>query len=42
MLEKFLISIGLKQPGSVEQYVDETTTTVRPSSENRFANDEYM
>ena len=41
MLEKFLISIGLKQPSSVEQYIDESTTTVRPSSENRFANDEY-
>ena len=41
MLEKFLISIGLKQPNSVEQYIDESTTTVRPSSENRFANEEY-
>ena len=41
MLEKFLISIGLKQPSSVEQYIDESITTVRPSSENRFANDEY-
>tara|TARA_B100000686_G_scaffold31992_1_gene33419 strand:- start:1298 stop:1735 length:438 start_codon:yes stop_codon:yes gene_type:complete len=41
MLEKFLISIGLKQPSSIEQYIDESTTTVRPSSENRFANDEY-
>ena len=42
MLEKFLISIGLKQPSSVEQYIDESTTTVRPSSENRFTNeDEY-
>ena len=41
MLEKFLISIGLKQPSSVEQYIDESTTTVRPSSENRFANEEY-
>ena len=41
MLEKFLISIGLKQPSSVEHYEDETTTTVRPSSENRFANEEY-
>ncbi len=42
MLEKFLISIGLKQPSSIDQYVDDSTTTVRPSSENRFANDEYL
>jgi|TARA_B100001996_G_scaffold133475_1_gene101578 FtsZ-interacting cell division protein YlmF len=42
MLEKFLISIGLKQPKSVEQYIDESTTTVRPSSENRFSNEEYL
>ena len=41
MLEKFLISIGLKQPSSVEQYVDDSTTTVRPSTENRFVNEEY-
>ena len=42
MLEKFLISIGLKQPSSIEeQYVEESTSTVRPSSENRFANEEY-
>ena len=41
MLEKFLIAIGLKQPSSVEQYIDESTTTVRPSSENRFANEDY-
>ena len=41
MLEKFLISIGLKQPSSVEQYIDDSSTTVRPSSENRFANEEY-
>ena len=41
MLEKFLIAIGLKQPASIEHYVDESTTTVRPSSENRFANEEY-
>ena len=41
MLEKFLIAIGLKQPGSIEHYVEESTTTVRPSSENRFANEEY-
>ena len=42
MLEKFLISIGLKQPNSLnEQYIDEAPSTVRPSSENRFANEEY-
>ena len=42
MLEKFLISIGLKQPTYVEtQPIDEATSTVRPSSENRFANEEY-
>ena len=42
MLEKFLISIGLKQPSTVEKnYIEESTSTVRPSSENRFANDEY-
>ena len=41
MLEKFLISIGLKQPTNVEQYIDDSTTTVRPSSENRFASDDY-
>ena len=42
MLEKFLISIGLKQPNSLEeQHIEEPTSTVRPSSENRFANEEY-
>ena len=41
MLEKFLVSIGLKQPSSLEQYIEDPTTTVRPSSENRFANEEY-
>ena len=40
MLEKFLISIGLKQPSSLESYVDDSTTTVRPSTENRFTNEE--
>ena len=28
MLEKFLISIGLKQPSSLEPYIDDSTTTV--------------
>ena len=41
MLEKFLISIGLKQPNSMETYQDESITTVRPSSENRFTNEQY-
>jgi len=41
MLEKFLISIGLKQPSIADQFIEESTTTVRPSSENRFANEEY-
>ena len=40
MLEKFLISIGLKQPSSLESYADDSTTTVRPSTENRFTNEE--
>ena len=41
MLEKFLISIGLKQPNSIETYQDDSVTTVRPSSENRFTNEQY-
>ena len=41
MLEKFLISIGLKQPSSVDEFLEEPTSTVRPSSENRFSNEEY-
>ena len=41
MLEKFLISIGLKQPNSIETYSDDSVSTVRPSSENRFTSDEY-
>ena len=41
MLEKFLISIGLKQPEYVEDLVPENTRTVRPSSENRFENEDY-
>ena len=36
MLEKFLISIGLKQPESIQESYTETSTTVRPSGENRF------
>ncbi len=41
MLEKFLISIGLKQPNSIETYSDDSVSTVRPSSENRFTSEEY-
>ncbi len=41
MLEKFLISIGLKQPNSIENYSDDSVSTVRPSSENRFTSEEY-
>ena len=41
MLEKFLISIGLKQPNSIQSNPDDSVTTVRPSEENRFTNEEY-
>ena len=39
MLEKFLISIGLKQPDTVPDTYTENTTTVRPSGENKFVDD---
>ena len=42
MLEKFLISIGLKQPESVEEVMSTQQTTVRPSGENRFIDDENI
>ena len=42
MLEKFLISIGLKQPTSVEEVMSAQQTTVRPSGENRFIDDENI
>ena len=42
MLEKFLISIGLKQPESVEEVMSTQQTTVRPSGENRFIDDEIL
>ena len=42
MLEKFLISIGLKQPESVEEVISTQKNTVRPSGENRFIDDENM
>ncbi len=41
MLDKFLISIGLKQPKSVENIPEDPVSTVRPSSENRFTSEEY-
>ena len=42
MLEKFLISIGLKQPESVEEVMSTQQTTVRPSGEKRFIDDENI
>ena len=42
MLEKFLISIGLKQPESVEEVMSTQQTTVRPSGENSFIDDENI
>ena len=42
MLEKFLISIGLKQPEPLNNSVENQQTTVRPSNENRFIDDENI
>ena len=42
MLEKFLISIGLKQPKSVQETVQTQQTTVRPIGENRFIDDDNI
>ena len=42
MLEKFLISIGLKQPEPLNDIVENQQTTVRPSNENRFIDDENI
>lgn len=42
MLEKFLISIGLKQPELLNETFNETSTTVRPSGENRFIDSENI
>ena len=42
MLEKFLISIGLKQPELTEDIVQNKQNTVRPSGENRFIDDENI
>ena len=42
MLEKFLISIGLKQPEILDDFVESQKTTVRPSNENRFIDDDNI
>ena len=42
MLEKFLISIGLKQPKPEEETVYNQQTTVRPFGENRFIDDDNI
>ena len=42
MLEKFLISIGLKQPELLNETFNETSSTVRPSGENRFIDSENI
>tara|TARA_Y100000768_G_scaffold273231_1_gene209160 strand:+ start:25 stop:462 length:438 start_codon:yes stop_codon:yes gene_type:complete len=42
MLEKFLISIGLKQPNPMEDTIQNKQNTVRPSGENRFIDDENI
>tara|TARA_B100000900_G_scaffold293435_1_gene252194 strand:+ start:644 stop:1081 length:438 start_codon:yes stop_codon:yes gene_type:complete len=42
MLEKFLISIGLKQPEPQEDIIQNQQSTVRPSGENRFIDDENI
>lgn len=42
MLEKFLVSIGLKQPQSNTESVINKTNTVRPSGENRFVEEDVL
>ena len=42
MLEKFLISIGLKQPEPVHDVAINQQNTVRPSGENRFIDDDNV
>ena len=42
MLEKFLVSIGLKQPDRVDEFVRSQPTTVRPSDENRFIDNDNV
>ena len=42
MLDKFLISIGLKQPEPLEDNIQSHQSTVRPSGENRFIDDENI
>lgn len=42
MFEKFLISIGLKQPTNLEVSDNIKPNTVRPSNENKFLNEEFV
>ena len=42
MLEKFLISIGLKQPEPGQEYMPNQPSTVRPSGENSFIDDDNI
>jgi FtsZ-interacting cell division protein YlmF len=42
MFEKFLISIGLKQPTNLEVSENLQPKTVRPTNENKFLNEEFV
>ena len=42
MFEKFLISIGLKQPTNLEVSSEVNQNTVRPSNDNKFLNEEII
>ena len=42
MFEKFLISIGLKQPTNLEVSDNLQPKTVRPTNENKFLNEEFV
>ena len=42
MFEKFLISIGLKQPTNLEVSYNLQPKTVRPTNENKFLNEEFI
>jgi len=42
MFEKFLISIGLKQPANLEVSSEVNQNTVRPSNDNKFLNEEII
>ena len=42
MFEKFLISIGLKQPTNLEVSREVNQNTVRPSNDNKFLNEEII